>query len=108
MTLDSILIHTGSVRSHTEKHMQALGTNQDSGEAVKSEALRAVAYSMDMLFPGLYVWLGNHALRVGGQTPDDQPYRYPGQINSLWGIALVLPGYRIFTTYNQSYDAGQA
>jgi hypothetical protein len=40
----------------------------------------------------------------GGAIPDDQPYRYPGTIHSNVGMALVLPGYKIFTTYQGSYD----
>jgi hypothetical protein len=69
-----------------------------------SEKKRAIAYSMDSLIPGLYIWLGNVVLRFGGETTDDQLYRYPGVINSSYGIAVILPGYCIFTTYQQSYD----
>lgn len=70
----------------------------------ESESLRSVAYSMDLLLPGLYFWLGNLGLRLGGTAPDDEPYRYPGTIHSFLGMAIVLPGYRIFSTYNGSYD----
>lgn len=73
-------------------------------EAVTSERKRAIAYSMDLLIPGLYIWAGNYTLRLFGAKPDDTPYKYPGTLNSRSGIALVLPGYRIFTTYHQSYD----
>jgi hypothetical protein len=69
-----------------------------------AEAKRTIAYSMDLLIPGLYIWLGNLTLRIGGEQPDDTPYKYPGTINSKFGIALILPGYRIFTTYKGSYD----
>jgi hypothetical protein len=79
--------------------------NLDSGiDTVVSERKRAIAYSMDLLIPGLYIWIGNYTLRLFGEKPDDTPYKYPGMLNSRNGIALVLPGYRIFTTYNQSYD----
>jgi hypothetical protein len=70
----------------------------------KSDELRVVAYNMDMLFPGLYIWVGSIVFRLGGQQPEDSPYRYPGTVNSKYGIALVLPGYKIFTTYKGSFD----
>ncbi|MBD2386735.1 hypothetical protein [Cylindrospermum sp. FACHB-282] len=70
----------------------------------ENEAMREIAYSMDLLIPGLYLWLLGIHLRIGGAVPDDQPYRYPGQIHSKAGIALVLPGYKIFTTYQGTYD----
>ena len=69
-----------------------------------SESKRSIAYSMDLLIPGLYVWLGNYTLRIFGEKPDDIPYKYPGTVNSRYGLALVLPHYRIFTTYKDSYD----
>jgi hypothetical protein len=85
-------------------------THLGSSEAVKSqtEEMRAIAYSMDTLIPGFYVWLGSFALRIGGSEPDDHPYRYPGVVHDSIGVALVLPGYRILTTYKGSYDPGQA
>jgi hypothetical protein len=72
-----------------------------------SDSKRSIAYSMDLLIPGLYVWLGDYTLRCFGAQPDDKPYKYPGMLNSRYGIALVLPGYRIFTTYRGSYDPRQ-
>jgi hypothetical protein len=74
-------------------------------DTVASERRREIAYSMDLLIPGLYIWIGNYTLRLFGAKPDDTPYKYPGILNSRYGIALVLPGYRIFTTYHQSYDS---
>ena len=85
-------------------HVSGHGENQTCPYAL-SEKLRAIAFSMDILAPGLYIWLGTFTLRLGGCVPDDQPYRYPGTIHSLWGVSLVLPGYRIFTTYNGTHDA---
>lgn len=73
----------------------------------ENEAMRAIAYSMDLLIPGLYIWLPGFSFRIGGSVPDDVPYKYPGEIHELIGIALVLPGYRIFTTYQGSYDPKQ-
>jgi hypothetical protein len=72
------------------------------------ESLRAIAYSMDLLLPGFYAWVGNIRIRIGGSEPDDTPYRYSGTIHSPVGIALVLPGYRIFTTYQGTHDPRQA
>jgi hypothetical protein len=65
-----------------------------------SESKRSIAYSMDLLIPGLYIWLGGYNLRFLGEKPDDTPYKYPGTLNSRYGIALVLPGYKMFTTYH--------
>jgi len=73
----------------------------------RDESMRAIAYSMDLLFPGLYIWFFGLPIRIGGRIPDDQPYKYPGTINSPAGIALVLPGYKIFTTYQGGYDPQQ-
>ena len=73
----------------------------------ENEAMRAIAYSMDLLLPGLYIWLLSFSFRIGGSVPDDIPYKYPGKIHELTGIALVLPGYRIFTTYQGTYDPKQ-
>jgi hypothetical protein len=74
-------------------------------DTVVSERKRAIAYSMDLLIPGFYLWMGSYTLRLFGEKPDDAPYKYPGILNSRYGVALVLPGYRIFTTYHQSYDS---
>lgn len=71
----------------------------------KNEKLRAIAYSMDLLIPGIYIWCPWFRLKIGGSTPDDNPYKYPGMIHSSSGVALVLPGYKIFTSYQGSYDA---
>ncbi|BDI19258.1 hypothetical protein ANSO36C_50600 [Nostoc cf. commune SO-36] len=73
----------------------------------ENEAMRAIAYSMDLLLPGLYIWLFGFNFRIGGNVPDDVPYKYPGKIHSNTGIALVLPGYKVLTTYQGSYDPKQ-
>lgn len=67
----------------------------------KSDALRAIAYSLDALIPGFYIWLGPIKLRLSGSQPEEN---YSGTIHSNVGIALVLPGYRIYSTYQDSYD----
>ncbi|NJK76605.1 MAG: hypothetical protein HC849_06410 [Oscillatoriales cyanobacterium RU_3_3] len=63
--------------------------------------MRAIAYSLDTLIPGLYIWLGSLKIRIGGSESEES---YPGTIHSPIGIALVLPGYRIYSTYQGSYD----
>jgi hypothetical protein len=73
-----------------------------------AEAIRAIAYSMDTLIPGIYLWLNSFTFRIGGCIPDDQPYRYPGTLHSHFGFAIVLPGYHLFTTYKGTYDPRQA
>ena len=67
----------------------------------KTNSKRAIAYSMDALIPGLYLWLGSFVVRIGGSVAEDD---YPGTVHSLGGVALVLPGYHIWTTYQGSYD----
>jgi hypothetical protein len=76
--------------------------------AAVDEPLRAkaslhvvIAYSMDALIPGFYLWLGAFKLRIGGSLSEAT---YPGTLHSFAGISLVLPGYRIYTTYHGSYD----
>jgi hypothetical protein len=64
-------------------------------------ARKAIAYSTDALIPGFYIWLGNWSLRIGGSVAEDS---YPGAIHSRLGVALVLPGYHIWSTYQGSYD----
>jgi hypothetical protein len=65
------------------------------------DPMRAIAYSMDTLIPGLYIWTPFMVWRLGGSLAEPS---YPGMVHSGFGIALVLPGYRIFTTYRDSYD----
>ena len=67
----------------------------------RPDALCAIAYSLDALIPGLYIWAGPIKLRLGGSQPEEN---YSGTIHSNLGIALVLPGYRIYSTYQDSYD----
>lgn len=65
------------------------------------DSLRLIAYSTDTLIPGFYFWWGAIKIRSGGSVA---VLTYPGTIHSSIGIALVLPGYRIYTTYRGSYD----
>ena len=91
---------------NTSKKVQTFA--EHTKNSVHAERIRAIAYSMDTLVPGFYAWFGPLTLRIGGCTPDDQPYPYPGTLNSSYGLALVLPEYRIFTTYKGTYDPRQA
>ncbi len=61
----------------------------------------AIAYSMDALIPGFYAWFGSLRIRIAGSEAEET---YPGTIHSFAGVALVLPGYRIFSTYQGDYD----
>lgn len=66
--------------------------------------MRKIAYSMDLLIPGIYLWWGKLCLIIGGEMPEDSPEHYPGIIHSQSGLAIVFPGYHIWTTYQDSYD----
>lgn len=65
------------------------------------EELRAIAYSMDALIPGFYAWFGSLRIRIGGSEAEET---YPGTIHSFAGVALVLPGYRMLSSYQGAYD----
>ena len=73
------------------------------GGFIPCERLRAIAYSMDALIPGLFIWFGPLKIRLGGSEAEET---YPGTIHSFAGMALVLPSYRIYSTYRGSYDPG--
>lgn len=77
---------------------QAIASTKDRADA----QLRAIAYSLDALIPGFYLWLGPIKIRLGGSSAEDT---YPGTIHHPVGIALVLPGYRIYSTYQGSDDS---
>ncbi len=62
--------------------------------------MRDIAYSMDALVPGLYIWQGSLKLRLGGSKAEEG---YSGTIHSCAGIALVLPDYKIWSTYQGDY-----
>jgi hypothetical protein len=83
------------------KKEQQSSTEISQASGVDDERLKAIAYSMDVLIPGLYIWFGAIKLRIGGSLPEAN---YPGTLHSFTGIAVVLPGYRIYTTYHGRYD----
>ena len=76
-----------------EKALSITNTNE--------QRMRAIAYSLDALVPGLYIWCGPLRIRLWGCLPEKN---YSGVIHSIAGVALVLPNYRIYSTYNGSYD----
>jgi hypothetical protein len=67
--------------------------------SIRDEELKAIAYSMDALIPGFYAWFGSLRIRIGGSEAEET---YPGTIHSFAGMALVLPRYRIFSTYQRN------
>ena len=69
--------------------------------SIPCKRLRAIAYSMDALIPGLFIWFGSLKIRLGGSEAEET---YPGTIHSFVGMALILPSYRIYSTYRGSYD----
>jgi hypothetical protein len=97
-----------AVRTFKRMQIDNIIPKAPSKSVAGAERIRAIAYSMDTLVPGFYVWLGSLTLRFGGCIPDDQPCRYPGTLHSRIGLAIVLPGYHLFTTYTGSYDPRQA
>lgn len=60
--------------------------------------MKNLTYSIDLLIPGIYIWINQFPLYIGGQKALKT---YPGRIESLYGFALVLPGYRLLS-YNVS------
>ena len=83
-------------KSSSDKAVKNLSV-VDTGE----RKMRAIAYSLDALIPGLYIWCGPLKIRLWGSPPEEN---YSGAIHSAVGIALVLPSYRIYSTYRGSYD----
>ena len=46
-----------------------------------------LAYCLDALIPGLYLWAGRHVIAIGGCAAEPG---YPGMVRSPWGCAVVL------------------
>lgn len=78
-----------------------MSTQKQSAQILSQNRRRAIAYSLDTLIPGFYLWFATLTLQFGGSQPEDT---YPGTVHSFAGAALVLPGYRIFSTYQGDYD----
>lgn len=78
-----------------------LSSKKTSAVDAAEQRMKAIAYSLDALVPGLYLWCGPVQIRLWGSLPEEN---YPGRIHSSVGVAVVFPGYRIFSTYRGSYD----
>ena len=65
------------------------------------EELKAIAFSMDALIPEFYAWFGSIRIRIGGSEAEET---HPGTIRSFAARGLILPGYRIFSTYQEDYE----
>lgn len=65
-------------------------------------ARKALAYSLDALIPGFYLWVGSWVLRMGGSEAEES---YSGSVHSSLGIAVIFPNYRIWSTYQGSFAA---
>jgi hypothetical protein len=59
-----------------------------------------LAYATDAMIPGVYLWLGGVCLMLGGCKSDD---RYPFQMVSQFGGAIVLPSFKSFE-FNVKYS----
>ena len=73
------------MKAHHDDQQPSMKTTESS---MADDRLRAIAYSVDALIPGLYVWFGTIRIRLGGRLAEEN---YPGTIHSPVGIALVLP-----------------
>lgn len=62
---------------------------------------RDVAYSIDLAYTGLYLWIGAVSIRLGGHPAE---LLYPNCQLGCAGIAVVLPNYIVLTTHKGSFD----
>jgi hypothetical protein len=68
--------------------------------SIADEKLKAIASMLCALIPGFYTWFSSLRIRLGGSDAEET---YPGTIHSFAGMAIVLPGYRIFSSYQGEY-----
>ena len=66
--------------------------------SLSAENRHIIAFNIDLLIPGFYTWTPWFSVCLGGETPDDKPYRYSGRLYTRWGIVIVFPGYKIAIT----------
>lgn len=71
-------------------------------DGAAQNALNNIAYSMDALVPGFYLWVGPLVIQLGGCQAEPS---YPGTVHSRCGIGIVFPGYHLWTSYTGSFDA---
>lgn len=74
---------------------------QESSSSIPCKELSAITYSMDALIPGFYAWFGSLRISISGNEAEET---YPCIIHSFAAMALLLPGYQIFSTYQGDYD----
>jgi len=63
--------------------------------------MKDIVWSIDASLVGLYIWMPFFCLRIGGSEAEDS---YSGAIAARYGMAIVLPGYKVFSTYRGSFD----
>lgn len=56
----------------------------------RTDKLRSLTYSLDILMTGFYFWCGNFVFQIGGSEVDDDPY-YPFVVPTSIGFGFVLP-----------------
>jgi hypothetical protein len=75
-------------------------------KAIAAEKKRAIAYSMDTLIPGLYIWLGDFSIRILGTEPDDTEagYTIMGSAPAKGGRVKVWWSHEIFSNVESIYS----
>jgi hypothetical protein len=63
--------------------------------------MRNIAYCIDTLVPGIYLWWGNYCYKSSNINAEST---YPGVIKDNKGFAIILPNYKIWTSYKKSLD----
>ena len=57
---------------------------------------RTIIYCIDLLIPGIYLWIGNLGIKLGGTKVDTD---YPDfSIKTIIGFAVILPNLMSFIT----------
>lgn len=57
---------------------------------------RTITYNIDLLVPGIYLWLGKYYFKLGGIEVDSD---YPDfSIKTVIGFAVILPNLMSFIT----------
>jgi hypothetical protein len=95
-----VMHHTEAMSHSTENKPQPQDESRDRPLWLNVPR-QNLAYSMDCLIPGLYLWFGRRSICIGGCEAEPD---YPGTVHSFAGLALVLPNYQIWTTYQGDYD----
>jgi hypothetical protein len=56
---------------------------------------REIAYNIDLLYSGFYLWVGKFTIRLGGCQLIDKPYKYPGHLDRYCGLAIIIKGFSL-------------